>query len=188
MTIFFQIYVLSWLTWLLLELRIIYRERYNPQLERDKKTKRYILLAIFLAIFIGNVFANEDFGRIAGSSKTHLIVGTLVIWVGLAFRVWAMRTLGKFFTTTVMVQEGQRVVKNGPYRYLRHPSYSGSLLAFLGVAIGMGNWIGLAIMETIIFLAMRKRMIVEEKALQESLGAEYGEYMKNTKRIIPFIY
>lgn len=188
MNIFFLVYCLSWMVWLFWELAIIYRERKSTPFDLDDNTKRIILLSIFVAIFIGNVFANVSYARIMGSFDVHLIVGTVIIWGGVVLRFWAMRTLGKFFTTNVIIQEGHRVVKKGPYRYLRHPAYSGSLLAFIGVAIGMGNWIGLVIMELIIFAAMRKRMNVEEKALQASLGAEYRDYMKNTKRIVPFIY
>ena len=87
-----------------------------------------------------------------------------------------------------MIQKGHRVVKSGPYRYVRHPSYIGLLLVTLGVAIGMGNWIGLILMVLIVFIALRKRIILEEKVLQKSLGGEYQSYIKNTKKLIPFIY
>ena len=164
------------------------RERKNEDKSKDKSTKRTILLSIFLAIIIGNVFANVRYLRIVGSFRSHLVIGVIVIWVGILFRFWAIQTLGRFYRTTVMIQEGHRVIKNGPYRILRHPSYAGSLLSILGIAIGMSNWIGLILMLSMVFAAYRKRIIVEEKVLQESLGKEYQDYVKNTKKLVPFIY
>ena len=87
-----------------------------------------------------------------------------------------------------MIQKGHRVVKNGPYRYIRHPSYTGLLLTTIGVAIGMENWIGLILMVLIVFLSLKKRINLEEQVLQKSLSEEYTSYIKSTKRLIPFIY
>ena len=188
MNTLYLIYTLSWIIWILLEMWLFIRERKNVDKSEDKSTRGVNVVSIFLAIVIGYLFINVKYLRIAGSFDNQLTVGIIVIWAGLVLRFWSIQTLGKFFRTTVMIQKGHRVVKSGPYRYVRHPSYIGLLLVTLGVAIGMGNWIGLILMVLIVFIALRKRIILEEKVLQKSLGGEYQSYIKNTKKLIPFIY
>jgi protein-S-isoprenylcysteine O-methyltransferase Ste14 len=188
MNITFLIYNVSWIVWILLEVWLFLRERKNVDSSEDKGTRRINVIAIISAIIIGYLFSKLNYFSIAGSFDTQLLIGITLIWLGIALRFWAIQTLGRFFRTTVMIQKGHRVIKNGPYRYVRHPSYTGLLLATIGVAIGMGNWIGLILMVSIVFIALRRRMFLEEKVLQESLGEEYRHYMQDTKRLIPFIY
>lgn len=188
MNILFLIYNLSWIIWILFELWIFIRERKNVDKSEDKSTRGINVISIILAIIIGNLFINFKYFKIIGSFNSHLILAIIIIWAGLGLRFWAVQTLGKYFRTTVMIQQGHKVVKNGPYRYIRHPSYTGLLMTTIGVAIGMENWIGLILMVSIVFIALQKRINLEEEVLQKSLGEEYTSYIKNTKRLIPFIY
>jgi protein-S-isoprenylcysteine O-methyltransferase len=188
MNILFLIYNLSWIIWILFESWIFIRERKNVDKSEDKSTRGINVISIILAIIIGYLFIKVKYLEIPGSFNSQLIVAIIVIWAGLILRFWAVQTLGKFFRTTVMIQKEHQVIKNGPYRYIRHPSYTGLLLATVGVAIGMGNWLGLIFMVSIVFVALQRRIILEEKVLQKSLGEEYQSYIKNTKRLIPFIY
>lgn len=188
MNILFLIYNLSWIIWIFLEAWLFIREGKKVDKSDDKNTRKANVISIILAIVIGNLFINVKYFRIAGSFNSHLIIAIIIIWTGLGLRFWAIQTLGKFFRTTVMIQKGHKVVQNGPYRYIRHPSYTGLLLTTIGVAIGMENWIGLILMISIVFIALQKRIILEEKVLQKSLSGEYQSYIKNTKRLIPFIY
>jgi len=188
MDILFLIYNLSWIIWILLEIWLFMRERKKVDKSEDRNTRRTNIVSVVLAIVIGYLFINVKYFRIIGSFNSRLIIAIIVIWIGLVLRFWAVQTLGKFFRTTVMIQKGHQVIKNGPYRYARHPSYTGLLLTTIGVAIGMNNWIGLILMVFIVFVALQKRIILEEKVLQKSLGEDYQSYIKNTKRLIPFIY
>ncbi len=76
----------------------------------------------------------------------------------------------------------------GPYRIVRHPSYTGALMAFLGLALCLANWASLAVLLVQIFLVFRWRVHVEEAALIDALGEPYRDYMKRTKRLIPGVY
>ncbi|HYY28200.1 MAG TPA: isoprenylcysteine carboxylmethyltransferase family protein [Chthoniobacterales bacterium] len=107
---------------------------------------------------------------------------------GTALRIWAVRHLGRLFTVDVGIQQGHQVVEDGPYRFVRHPSYSGSLLALVGVGFLTFNWLGLFLVITGTWLAYALRISVEEKAMLAQFTGLYAEYAARTKRLIPWIY
>jgi protein-S-isoprenylcysteine O-methyltransferase Ste14 len=106
---------------------------------------------------------------------------------GAALRTWAISTLGRYFTRTVQVSADQPVVENGPYRRIRHPSYTGLGMLFLAIALALGNWLSLALVAGAAAIAGVYRIRVEEAALVEAIGEPYRAYMKRTKRLIPFV-
>ena len=107
---------------------------------------------------------------------------------GLALRLWAILHLGKYFTVDVGIQPGHRVIQDGPYRFVRHPSYSGALIALAGIGCLTFNWLGLALILICTSLAYALRIPVEEKAMLAQFGSEYEKYAARTKRLIPGIY
>jgi protein-S-isoprenylcysteine O-methyltransferase len=107
---------------------------------------------------------------------------------GIALRIWAIRHLGRFFTVDVGIQQGHRPVEDGPYRFVRHPWYSGSLAALVGVGFLSFNWLGLFLIITCTLVAYALRVTVEEKVMLAHFGAQYAEYAGRTKRLIPWIY
>lgn len=86
------------------------------------------------------------------------------------------------------IASDHQLVESGPYRYLRHPTYTGALLAFLGLGLCMGNLVSLGFIVIPIFLAFRRRMRVEEEALLGAFGDKYRTYMQRTRRLLPFVY
>lgn len=124
-----------------------------------------------------------------------LSLGVWAAWVGAAttiggtlFRVWAMRTLGAYFTRAVHVSSDQKVIEDGPYRVLRHPSYTGVGLQTLGVGISMGNVAAAAILVAGFLVGVAYRIQVEEFALAETIGDPYRAYMQRTWRLIPYVF
>ena len=116
-------------------------------------------------------------------------VGMTLLVAGIALRQYAVRTLGKYFTLTVSIQTDHQVVERGPYRWIRHPSYSGVLLAICGVGVILTNWISLAILVISLLAGIVYRIRVEERVLCASVGAAYEAYMQRTRqRLIPFVY
>jgi protein-S-isoprenylcysteine O-methyltransferase len=103
----------------------------------------------------------------------------------LVLRWTAILTLGRFFTANVTIHEGQMVIAAGPYRYVRHPSYAGLLLAFLGLGVFFGNWLSLGVLMIPITLAVIHRIRLEESMLVSALGPAYNAYCARTKRLIP---
>jgi protein-S-isoprenylcysteine O-methyltransferase len=108
--------------------------------------------------------------------------------LGIALRWYSAAILGKYFTFDVAIQSGQVLVEVGPYRYIRHPSYSGALLTLLGFGLALGNWAGLAASLSCTGLAYGYRIPVEEAALASALGEAYEQYMKRTWRLVPFLF
>jgi protein-S-isoprenylcysteine O-methyltransferase Ste14 len=124
----------------------------------------------------------------AGPAGWPIIAGLVVIWLGLAIRVWAVATLGRAFRTTVEVGSGQAIVTHGPYHRVRHPSYTGLLLIAAGFGLAWGNWPGLAACVLLPAAAMLRRISVEEKELLHVLGTDYSEYQKSTWRLVPGLW
>ena len=114
--------------------------------------------------------------------------GVTLILLGVALRWYAIWTLRDYFTRDVAVSSDQKVVQNGPYRYIRHPAYSGTFLTMLGVGLAMTNWASLVALLMFVLIGHMYRVSVEEKALSRTIGQPYVEYMHRTKRFIPLLF
>jgi protein-S-isoprenylcysteine O-methyltransferase Ste14 len=115
-------------------------------------------------------------------------VGVTIAVCGVAFRMWAIAVLGRFWRVTVQIQPDHHVVEKGPYRVLRHPSYTGLLLACAGAGIAFNNWLSLLAMIALPLAGILIRIRVEEAALERALGPSYIAYEARTKRLIPGVW
>jgi protein-S-isoprenylcysteine O-methyltransferase Ste14 len=104
------------------------------------------------------------------------------------FRFIAVWSLGKFFTVDVTIQENHKIIDKGVYKIVRHPSYLGSLVSFIGFGISLNNWISLIIIIIPITIAFIHRIKIEEQLLLKQFEVDYSEYMKKTYRLLPKIY
>jgi protein-S-isoprenylcysteine O-methyltransferase len=113
----------------------------------------------------------------------------LVMFVAaIGLRWWSIHHLGRFFTVNVAVAADQTVVDDGPYRWVRHPSYTGALAAFLAYTLYVGHAIGIFVVMIPITAAFLTRIRIEESALSAALGEPYRAYMRRTKRLVPFVF
>jgi protein-S-isoprenylcysteine O-methyltransferase Ste14 len=115
-------------------------------------------------------------------------VGVVAIVTGSLLRQWAITTLGRFFTPDVRVARDQLVVTGGPYRWVRHPSYTGFLLAVVGFGLALGNWLSILIVAVVPLLALVARIHVEEAALLSNLGEPYARFAAPRKRLVPGVW
>jgi protein-S-isoprenylcysteine O-methyltransferase Ste14 len=114
--------------------------------------------------------------------------GMVILLAGLALRGWSFKTLGEYFTFTVMVSSDQRVITTGPYRVLRHPGYTGILLACAGVGLASANWVGAAGTVLPPLMLLLWRIHIEETALVATLGDRYRAYAAHHKRLVPLVW
>ena len=149
-------------------------------------------LGIFAAMVVAQLAAVLDFGyrnpAPPSLASQVTLVGVSVIVAGLVLRLWSIRTLGRFFTSTVSVQLGQTVVSTGPYRVLRHPSYTGAIIVSIGVTIVLASPLGAGIILLVVLPAYLYRISVEEKTLVRELGNAYDAYCERTWRLIPWVF
>jgi protein-S-isoprenylcysteine O-methyltransferase Ste14 len=147
-----------------------------------------VLIALTLGAAIGLAAAAESIAPSLGMPGAARVLGVIVMWLGLATRVWAIAALGAAFRTTVEVDAGQTVVSSGPYKWIRHPSYTGLLLITAGFGLAVGNWLALAAGLLLPLPGILWRIRVEEAELERVLGAAYGSYQARTTRLIPRLW
>ena len=114
-------------------------------------------------------------------------VGVLVMFLGSVLRRYCWRTLGEYFTGDVSVRPGQPIISSGPYRLVRHPSYSAGMMMYIGIGLALGSWFSLALLTIATYATYSYRVIVEERVLLDALGEPYEAYMKERKRFIPYV-
>jgi protein-S-isoprenylcysteine O-methyltransferase len=116
------------------------------------------------------------------------LTGLLVLVTGMAMRVWTRMTIGGMYAGYVSVTAGHVLVTDGPYRWVRHPGYTGFVIIALGLCIGYSSLIGLAAIPVLLLPGLAYRMKVEERLLKEQFGDEYRAYARGAKKIIPGVW
>ena len=154
--------------------------------EQDAGTFRALVIGSPLSLVAAIAASFLPWLTIAWSGFAVLL-GMALLIAGAVLRRLCFNALGKSFTGTVIVVSDQAVVQHGPYRYVRHPSYTVAFLMFIGIGLALCSWISLAILFCAHCYLYGRRIVVEERALLDTLGAPYREYMSRTRRFIPFV-
>jgi protein-S-isoprenylcysteine O-methyltransferase len=184
------IFTISFWCWLIFEIWVFSRDR---RAVKTSSRARGNSLGVIIAIVIG-ITLGLNFPIIVPllNIRNHFVIfftlGITLLWIGILFRYWAIHTLGKFFRTKLDIQEHHELIMNGPYKYLRHPSYTGAMLTFIGLGFGIGNWLSIAVLITSGLTAYVFRIRVEERMLLKQFNKAYRDYKKKTWRLIPFIW
>ena len=151
-----------------------------------------IAASVTLAWLVARIFpqgrVDALFALDPGAMRRLYLAGLGLFAAGLGLRWYSMAWLGRAFTYDVAVAADQQVIASGPYRHIRHPAYTGSLLSFVGLGVCGGNLVSLAVLVAPITLAFLHRIAIEEAALTAALGSRYADYAGRTRRLIPFLY
>ena len=164
------------------------RSRSKTGTKQDRSTLGVIWLVIAVSVTAGVLVAQSLRAAVLPHGPMLATASVILFVAGIILRWWAITTLGRFFTVDVTIEKDHELVEQGPFRVVRHPSYTGVLLAFAGLALSLGNWAALVVILVPIGAAFIHRMNVEEDALSRALGWRYADYMKRTKRLVPFVY
>lgn len=191
MTFYILMFVLISTLWIGFEIWLIIRDnsRGKGKTVIDKGTRNFNSIALTVGITgaaILNGFSNFFFP--GGRTKAIFMIGIAIMLIGMALRFWSVITLGASFRTTIETQKDQKIIRHGPYKLVRHPSYSGLILVCCGYGMALQNWLSLFMAVILPLVALIYRIHLEETALVSSFGCDYVEYQKCTKKLIPWIW
>jgi protein-S-isoprenylcysteine O-methyltransferase Ste14 len=173
--------------WLLVEYPFVRRHHVRPAKNWDKNSAKVWNIAAVIEL-AGMVLGFAGIGRV--NAWTNIIgpLGILLLVAGVTFRWIAIRTLGQYFTGTVLIKNDHRLISSGLYKHVRHPAYTGALVAHFGLGLSFANWFSLCFSTIPYLVAAFYRMRVEEHALEQAFGDEYLDYSKATCRLVPGLY
>jgi protein-S-isoprenylcysteine O-methyltransferase Ste14 len=175
--------------WVAFELGMAVRQRFRVG-GRPARDPTGLVLSACLA---GSNFAALRLARDGpvpwpGGRVWPVAAGLVLIALGIGLRAWSIATLGRFFQYHIQVQAGHRVVTAGPYRYVRHPSYSGIALVLAGLALATGDVLSLAAVAILGGAGLTVRIRAEERQLTEALGAQYERFAAQRRRLMPGVW
>lgn len=155
---------------------------------KDRGSLWVIMGGMWTALLIAYALAFVKTWTFPPAWLTPLFVaGVLMILLGSLLRRYCFRTLGEYFTGDVKARADQPVITSGPYRLVRHPSYTAGMMMFIGIGLALGSWLSLAILTIATVATYSYRVMIEERALVDTIGEPYRSYMKERKRFIPYV-
>ncbi|MEP7187492.1 MAG: isoprenylcysteine carboxylmethyltransferase family protein [Rhodanobacter sp.] len=155
---------------------------------KDRHSLLLIWGVVALAMLVGVALALQFPGLALPHARAFYFAGLAIFVAGLALRWYAIRYLGRWFTVNVAIAEDQPLIDTGPYALMRHPSYTGVLMAFLGFALCLGNLAALVLVVVATGAVFSWRIHIEEKVLAQAFGQRWQDYCAGTKRLIPGLY
>ncbi len=156
-----------------------------------QSSDRSSVLVILIMSSVSVAFAVSEWGYTDAHSSSSLgltLLGSTFLLIGITIRIWAIQTLGRHFTATATLVNDHKLITDGPYRFVRHPSYLGAFMAIIGCPIFLNAPIAIVVAVIAMSIAYYIRISVEEAMLTNYFGAVYTNYKKTTKRLIPYIW
>ena len=174
---------------LLIAIECVVRVRTDSQGRTSREwTLSLVVFSLVASMLVAGIVARHKLAPLPGPTWWPVAAGVALLWTGVAFRLWAVNTLGRFFKVVVIIQDDHRVVDRGPYRWIRHPSYTGGMITAIGIGLAYADWLSIAIMAVFPLIALLVRIRVEERMLLQELGEEYAVYAQRTARLLPGVF
>lgn len=177
------------LLWALSEF-FVYRATYSKDQEarHDQRTLSFMIHGTNVAVPLALALWWFGIGKLPWSTWYLPVVGAGLLISGLALRWTAILTLRRFFTINIAVVEGHQLITRGPYAFIRHPSYTGSLLCLCGIGLALENPLAFVLLFGIPCYGLLRRIQVEERVLRDAFGETYDAYCARTARLVPGIF
>ena len=156
---------------------------------RDRRTFE-VIQALQLVAVLGALLAASRLAALAlpGNPYAWVVPGLALMAAGAAFRAWAVASLGRRFRRVVAIDADHEIVTAGPYRWLRHPAYTGALVTFVGLGLALDNAVAVALCAFLPIWGYLYRIRVEERELELALGEPYRAFAVGRKRLIPGVW
>jgi protein-S-isoprenylcysteine O-methyltransferase Ste14 len=145
-------------------------------------TTGIVMLATFWVALAEHLSARSERFRVVPA------IGGAVMLVGILLRYAAIRVLGRFFVTEVAVRSAQPLVRSGVYRFVRHPSETGTLAIALGACLLLSSRVGIALWAAALVPVVLLRIRAEDRVLRTAFGDEFRRYAARVKRLLPLLY
>lgn len=159
---------------------------------KDKNSDKLSVVFIVSGFLLGQLGTIIEWAYYSGFHRwiwdKWTLLGLGLMICGTIFRVWCIRVLGKFFTATVTTQDNQQIITTGPYKFIRHPSYTGAFIAAVGSSLFMHAFTAVLLQVLILGTVYYFRIKAEEETLIREFGDEYRNYQARTRKIVPGIY
>lgn len=172
--------------WLTIDALVVFRLRTGAAENRDHSSLKLLMIGgpVVYALSIG-----LSYGRVGAlHSLAWQVAGLVVFALGIVVRSLAIAQLGRFHTPNVAIRGDHQLKEEGLYAYVRHPSYLGALIAFVGFALALGNWLSVLVMLCLMTGIYLYRIREEDAALAAAFGDAFHRYAARTKRLVPGIY
>lgn len=182
--VFWAVFLIAYIP----EYGLIRHSRTARGTETDRGSMKFIMAAGSIGSLAAFILASIPALQMVHCRRVWFVAGLSLLLAGAALRWHCWRMLGKHFTGDVKAAAGQPVIDRGAYRWIRHPSYTGGILMYLGTGMAMTSWLSAAIITLAAAAGYAYRVHVEEQALQANLGGRYQDYMRRTKRFVPFMF
>jgi len=146
----------------------------------------YVLVGMTLIVILASIDYYYNFSLF--DYNLGYSIGFILFILGLILQGIAEATLGKYYLPSIGTVEGQKIIKNGIYKYIRHPGYLGEIIIFFGLGFVTYSLLGILGAFIVSLMVYFGEVVPEEKYMLEKFGREYEEYMKETFRFIPYIF
>lgn len=181
-----------WIIVALAVLASVLQPGYNPftitRKPKDRGTGAQIIWSVYLTQLAAIIEAAYWRYPQSVNWDAAAVVCLAVAVLGLAFRTWAVLTLGNLFSMHIDIQDGHSIIQHGPFRIVRHPSYLGAFLMYVPIIAFLHSWFSLAVAAVALPVAFARRIHYEEELLRAEFGEQYAHYSRNVKRIIPWVW
>jgi len=186
MTILRDIGIAVFFLWMLVDSAFVFRHATGAAENRDRFSLKLIMIGSLATLWISIGLAFSTIGTM--HSATLQITGLVVMGIGIGVRSTAIAQLGRFHTPNVAVRTDHQLKVTGLYGLVRHPSYLGALIAYLGFGLALGNWLSVVVIIGIVPCLYLYRIHEEDAAMLAAFGDAYRAYCARTKRLIPWVY
>ena len=186
MTTLRTVAIVIFFLWISADSVVVFRHKTGAAENRDRFSLKLLMIGSMLTLWTGIGLAFGERGAMHAAPVQ--IAGLVILGIGIAVRSTAIAQLGRFHTPNVAVRADHQLKVTGLYRFVRHPSYLGALIAYLGFGLALGNWLSVAVIMVVMTGLYLFRIHEEDAAMLAAFGDPYRAYCARTKRLVPWVY